>query len=196
MTESQKTVTGCSEIVLHDPLHFELLPNGRSARLIKDYKVSLVGILTITAPAGFETDFASVPRLFWRIVPPWGRYSPAAVVHDFLYHTGLVTRAEADRIFLGHFIRTKVALHANNRRQQERIYLVIAGTDHNIVLVFNRVQHSADPMIVIKQHDQYKQKKHGVHTLFSKYAHGETFLFQKASTWRSVSSRMPLLSMT
>ena len=51
-------------------------------------------------PAGFETDFASVPRLFWRVVPPWGRYSPAAVVHDYLYHTGKVSRLAADRLFL------------------------------------------------------------------------------------------------
>ena len=51
-------------------------------------------------PAGFETDFASVPRLFWRVVPPWGRYSPAAVVHDYLYHTGKVSRIAADRVFL------------------------------------------------------------------------------------------------
>lgn len=100
MTEFQKTVTVGSGIGLNGPLQFELLPNGRSARLIKDYKVRISDSRTITVPAGFETDFASVPRLFWRIVPPWGRYSPAAVVHDFLYHTGLVTRVEADRIFL------------------------------------------------------------------------------------------------
>lgn len=39
----------------------------------------------ITIPAGFKTDFASVPRIFWNIFPPVGRHTKAAVVHDFLY---------------------------------------------------------------------------------------------------------------
>lgn len=33
---------------------------------------------------GFVTDFASIPRFLWPILPPYGRYSQAAVVHDFL----------------------------------------------------------------------------------------------------------------
>lgn len=36
---------------------------------------------------GFETDFASVPRVFWSILPPDGQYTQAAVLHDFLYNT-------------------------------------------------------------------------------------------------------------
>lgn len=38
----------------------------------------------ITVPAGFETDGASVPRVLWWLLPTWGRYSRAAVVHDLL----------------------------------------------------------------------------------------------------------------
>lgn len=53
----------------------------------------------ITIPADFITDFASVPRFFWRFLPPTGRYTRAAVVHDFLYRTpGLCTRAQADAV--------------------------------------------------------------------------------------------------
>jgi hypothetical protein len=55
---------------------------------------------TITVPEGFQTDFASVPRLFWWIIPTWGSYGNAAVIHDFLYQNGLRTRKEADDIFL------------------------------------------------------------------------------------------------
>lgn len=54
----------------------------------------------ISVPAGFRTDFASVPRVLWTIVPPVGLYGKAAVIHDFLYVFKLRTRAEADRIFL------------------------------------------------------------------------------------------------
>ncbi len=39
----------------------------------------------ITIPAGYRTDFASVPRFFWRIIPPIGLYGKAAVIHDYLY---------------------------------------------------------------------------------------------------------------
>lgn len=54
---------------------------------------------TITVPCDFETDFASIPRVLWSLFPPAGPWAPAAVVHDFLYRNGLVSRAEADGIF-------------------------------------------------------------------------------------------------
>lgn len=38
----------------------------------------------ITIPQNFQTDLASVPRVFWAILPPFGRYSKAAVLHDYL----------------------------------------------------------------------------------------------------------------
>lgn len=38
-----------------------------------------------SAPQGFPTDFASVPRFFWRLIPPGGLYAGAAAIHDFLY---------------------------------------------------------------------------------------------------------------
>lgn len=37
----------------------------------------------ITIPADFETDLATVPRLFWALLPPNGSYEKAAVVHDW-----------------------------------------------------------------------------------------------------------------
>lgn len=39
----------------------------------------------IEVAAGFETDFASVPRLLWVAFPKWGTYGNVAVVHDWLY---------------------------------------------------------------------------------------------------------------
>lgn len=46
----------------------------------------------VTIPAGYLTDGASVPRLFWNMIPPWGRYGQAAVVHDLLCEYLTVTR--------------------------------------------------------------------------------------------------------
>jgi len=54
----------------------------------------------IVVPIGFITDFASVPKLFWSILPPTGKYGKAAVVHDFLYWTAIVSKDDADSIFL------------------------------------------------------------------------------------------------
>jgi hypothetical protein len=56
--------------------------------------------LTITVLPEFPTDGASIPRLFWWIAPPFaGPYASAAVLHDALYRSQVLTRDEADRIF-------------------------------------------------------------------------------------------------
>ena len=57
---------------------------------------------TIEVPVGTITDLASVPRFFWRIFPPFGNYSQAAIVHDHLYRSDPynMKRAKADEIFL------------------------------------------------------------------------------------------------
>ena len=103
MTETNtRTIVAGKGIGLIGPLQVEILPDGRRVKLLRPFRVRLreLGERVIEVPQGFETDFASVPRFFWRIVPPWGRYSPAAVVHDYLYSTGKVSREDADRAFL------------------------------------------------------------------------------------------------
>lgn len=63
----------------------------------------------VYVPAGYLTDGASVPRLLWSLIPPWGKYGQAAVVHDIVCEylsitadgTPLpVTRKECDAILL------------------------------------------------------------------------------------------------
>ena len=63
------------------------------------YQDDKLGI-KVTVPKGAKTDFASIPRVFWPILPPVGRYSKAAVVHDYLYRNGLFTRKDCDLVFL------------------------------------------------------------------------------------------------
>jgi hypothetical protein len=41
----------------------------------------------IIVPAGFETDFASIPWGLWNLFPPLGPWARPAIVHDFLYAT-------------------------------------------------------------------------------------------------------------
>ena len=54
----------------------------------------------IKVPIGFITDFATVPRLFWIVLPPDGKYTQAAVLHDYLYYIGVYDRKKSDLIFL------------------------------------------------------------------------------------------------
>lgn len=54
-------------------------------------------------PEGYETDFASVPRFLWSLVPRFGSYTAATVVHDYLLTdelpAGNVTSRQVDRVF-------------------------------------------------------------------------------------------------
>lgn len=64
------------------------------------YEVGALGSNDLVAvPQGFTTDFASIPRLFWIVLPRWGKYGNAAVVHDYLYYDQSRSRREADQIF-------------------------------------------------------------------------------------------------
>ena len=60
----------------------------------------IAGILVV--PGGFETDFASVPRLVLAYGLVGNTAHAAAVVHDYIYRTPGVslTRAEADGVML------------------------------------------------------------------------------------------------
>lgn len=53
----------------------------------------------IIVPAGFNTDFASVPRIFWIFISPVDRHGKAAVLHDYMYRTEMFPRHICDYIF-------------------------------------------------------------------------------------------------
>lgn len=63
----------------------------------------------VDVPAGFVTNFASIPRVLQNLCPTTGKYAQIAVVHDKLFLAPVIrtpasarpcTRAEANRIFL------------------------------------------------------------------------------------------------
>ena len=101
-----------------EPLILKFLDTNESKRFevaspFTYYIDKLGGNLKVSIPIGFRTDFASVPRLFWRVIPPIGLYGKAAVVHDYLCENKhawqidnqgnsacyMVSRKEADKIF-------------------------------------------------------------------------------------------------
>ena len=55
----------------------------------KDYEIVI--------PAGFVTNFASVPVFFRNIISPLGGHNPVTLVHDYIYtvHNG-ISRSDAD----------------------------------------------------------------------------------------------------
>lgn len=79
-----------------------------SVRLLEDLTYHRVTGEVITIPRGFVTDYASVPRLLWNIIPPHGPAAKPAVIHDFLYSKQgdignghpVRSRLECDLIFL------------------------------------------------------------------------------------------------
>lgn len=91
--------------IIPDYLRVENQDDGRTDRLLHDvvgifdFGVSLTRYVTVKE--GFITDWASVPRLFWRIIPARGKYNKAAILHDWLYVTqpSWCSRKEADQIF-------------------------------------------------------------------------------------------------
>lgn len=73
-----------------------------------DLILDLGGGRTIVVPVGFITDGPSIPRLFWNIVPVWGPWAIAGIIHDFVCcllamgrpHEECQTRYECDRMFV------------------------------------------------------------------------------------------------
>jgi len=81
------------------PLRVELLDDRKSWRLLESFVFLDPEVGPIVVPAGFVTDYASVPRLplTYTLFGPYGH--AAAVIHDYLYATGLYPREVADRVF-------------------------------------------------------------------------------------------------
>ena len=80
---------------------------------VKITRTSKASKAKVHAPAGYDTDLASIPRIGWMVVAPWD-VARAAIIHDVLYgalrdafrngtmDVSLINemRAAADRVFL------------------------------------------------------------------------------------------------
>jgi hypothetical protein len=75
---------------------------------------------TFVVPDGFLTDFASVPRVVIWLIPRFGRYTPAAVLHDWLVTTGLTTGVVSSRDADGLFRRVLRELGVPPVRRRHR----------------------------------------------------------------------------
>ena len=80
------------------PLQVELLPDRTTWRLLAPFSYLAPEHCLVSVSTGFETDFASVPRwpLTFALLGSYGH--AAAVIHDWLYTSGELSRADADRV--------------------------------------------------------------------------------------------------
>jgi hypothetical protein len=103
------------ELILRDA---GMRGGSRVFRLVHYYR-ALTSFGTVTIPTGFETDGASIPRIFWNILQPFGEYFPAALLHDYLYSRTSTMyfdcdREEADFLFLEAMFNLGVPWHTRH----------------------------------------------------------------------------------
>jgi hypothetical protein len=58
---------------------------------------------TFTVPRGYVTDFASIPAVVVWLIPRYGRWTPAAILHDYLItdaqRAGTISSRDTDGLF-------------------------------------------------------------------------------------------------
>jgi hypothetical protein len=74
--------------------------DGRNFILTEDYAYERKDGCRITIPKGATSDGASTPPALWPTLPPFGRYWPAAYLHDYLYRNPSPDKDFADETLL------------------------------------------------------------------------------------------------
>lgn len=102
-----------------DRLQVELQHDRKTWRLLAPFSYLDPDHGLVKVPPTFETDFASVPRwpLTFALLGQYGH--AAAVLHDWLYSSGQLSRDAADRVFLNALRSSGIA--------RWRAYLMFAG---------------------------------------------------------------------
>ena len=85
------------------PLVVSPMPNGKDWKLDRPFTYRIHSRYSkrlISVPRGFVSDFASIPKFIFWLLPWWAKFSKAPILHDFLYKEKYLTRKESDDIFL------------------------------------------------------------------------------------------------
>lgn len=77
-----------------------LTGDGRNVRTLEDLVYEKKDGERIIVPRGTESDGATVPQIFWNILPPFGLWWLAAVLHDYLYNYTERPKEYCDDVFL------------------------------------------------------------------------------------------------
>lgn len=90
------------------PLIVSVLPDGKNWRLERPFTFHIGSRYSrsyIRVPRYFLTDWASIPKLIFWLMPWWAKFNKASVLHDWLYRVKAImnkpiTRKEADDTWL------------------------------------------------------------------------------------------------
>jgi len=74
--------------------------DGRFFKLLEPLVYTSESGEVIIVPEGATTDGASTPQAIWNIIPPFGTYWLAAILHDYLYRLTKRPKAECDGLLL------------------------------------------------------------------------------------------------
>lgn len=85
-------------MIFHEIPSWKNIPGESRLKVLTSKLVFECDYVIYTIEPGFITDLASIPRVFWSLYPPDGKYAPAAVLHDCLYQVDW-KRKSADKIF-------------------------------------------------------------------------------------------------
>ena len=69
------------------PLIVSPMSSGRDWKLHRSFTYHIGGKYSkkfVRVPAGFKTDFASIPKFLWWL-PYWAKFNKASILHDYLY---------------------------------------------------------------------------------------------------------------
>lgn len=108
------------------------------------YRVNWCGKMFMI-PRGFESDGASVPRIFWRLVFPNSdsHATTAGICHDYIYRLQPEgwTREEADRMFLTFLIEFGANRWAANRAYEAvRLFGWLAWSENEVLAPLLRLE--------------------------------------------------------
>ena len=92
----------------------EYIPSkkGKKWKTFNQIDVPLSDGSILKIPKGFETDLSTVPKFLWGILPPFGNFLLAAIVHDYLY----VTKDDRGRNFAD-----KEMLIISNKKNKNKV---------------------------------------------------------------------------
>lgn len=95
----------------------------------EDFTYNTIGVTIYT---GFIFDGASIPRFFWRVIgsPFSPEFQKAALIHDYLYRTQILTRKAADKWLKYYLLESNVEKEARDGR--EKLWDAIRGIEKNM----------------------------------------------------------------
>ncbi len=107
-------------MTVHEPYGTALRQIGRNEWLLLEPLEFTYKSVDYHVHTGFKTDLASVPKCFWWFLPPYGKYTKAAIIHDYLLQKRGIPRKQADHAF-----REYLQIHGVSYSTRQLMYIAV-----------------------------------------------------------------------